>query len=395
MSSLDEIIDGWAERIAARLTAVELAWFKRVGETLKKFFRMEKISNTMIEVRETIAEDLRKLYTMLRKAHIENIQDIEKMFTEITAETYREGQETGGKKGKKLKPIGAYKKAVSPLLVKVMDSYMIMAKSTTTNEAYKAAITKMVNKMYVDEDRINYHQAMREAITELGRSGISFIDYDNGRNPYTRRLDSSVRNALSGEMSQVVQEINLKIAEDIQADSLEVSIEFNPAPDHEFVQGKIFSLPEWEKLQSHEPAVDSDGETHHLIHRAIGQFNCRHSIRPFYTGISERGHTKEDLKKIYSDNHAKIEFEGKTYSKYQASQLQRQIELQLRQNRGVKEILHNVAGNDPAFRREKSELNATIKALNGRYERLGDTLRPYAMRAKRERTYNIDARGNR
>jgi len=395
MSNADELIDEWAEKVEQRITAVEFAWFKRIGETIKKFFNMEKISTTMNEFRETIAEDLRKLAGLLRKAHIENIQDIESMFGEITAEVYEEGQKIGDKKGKKLFPLKKYRQSVNPMLNKVMKKYSIMAKSTTTDKVYKAAITKMVNKMYVDDDHINYHRAMREAITELGREGISFIDYDNGKHPYTRRLDSSVRNALSGEMSQIVQEINYKIAEDIGADSFEVTIEYNPAPDHEFVQGKVFTAEEWEKLQNGDPATDTDGETHHLTHRVIGQYNCRHLGVPFFTGVSERACDQKELDKIYNDNHANIEFEGKKYTKYQASQLQRQIETESRKTRGVKEILHNVAGNDPAFRRERNELNASIKALNERYERLGETLKPYAMRAKKERMYNIDARGNR
>jgi len=395
MSSIDELIDSWVEKIAKRISEVEFAWFKRIGETIKKFFNMEKVSTSMLEVREAIAADIRKLSTLLRKAHIDIMHDIEAMFSQITAETYKEGQEIGSKKGKKLSPFKNYRNSVNPMLKKVMNTYAIMAKSTTTNETYKKTITKMVNKMYVDKDRINYHKAMREAVTELGRSGISFVDYDNGRNPYTRRLDSSVRNALSGEMSQVVQEITYKLAEELQADSFEVSIEFNSAPDHENVQGKIFNASEWEKLQNNEPAVDSDGETHQLTHRVIGQFNCRHRGRPFITGISERAHSKEDLEKIRKDNHADIKFEGKKYSKYQASQLQRQIETELRRQRGVKEILHNVAGNDPEFRRERNDVNASIRILNARYEKLGETLAPYAMRAKTERTYNIDARGSR
>ena len=48
------------------------------------------------------------------------------------------------------------------------------------------------------------------------------------------------------EMVKYFQKI---IGEEIGADGYEISVHSNPAPDHELVQGRQFSLEEYEKLR--------------------------------------------------------------------------------------------------------------------------------------------------
>ena len=60
----------------------------------------------------------------------------------------------------------------------------------------------------------------------------------------------------------------------------------------------------------------------------IGGANCRHSFWPFIEGVSERTYTDEQLRHI--DDGLGCEFEGRRYSAYQASQMQRRIEREMR-----------------------------------------------------------------
>jgi hypothetical protein len=196
-------------------------------------------------------------------------------------------------------------------------------------------------------------------------------------------------------MSQIIQELNYKLAEDISADGFEITTETAPAEDHEFVQGKIFLAAEFEKLQAHEPATDTDGEVHILSKRNIGQYNCRHRAYPFFNGISERNHDQEDLQKIYDRNHSNIKFDGEKHTLYELTQTQRQIEVELRRTRGAREIIYQVGGADPAFRQDLKDMDIQIKGLRNDYDRLGRTLEPYGIIKKPGRTYNINARGNR
>lgn len=62
----------------------------------------------------------------------------------------------------------------------------------------------------------------------------------------------------------------------------------------------------------------------------IGGANCRHSFWPFIEGVSERTYTDAELEAMKPENRPKIEFEGRKYDDYQATQKQRQIERTVR-----------------------------------------------------------------
>ena len=397
MKNIDELLDQLLEKIQGRLSAAELQWFHKIGETLKKIYELpaDQINDYAysLEYRETISADLRKLNNLLKTAHIENIQDIESMFDNLITTVYENGQEIAELKKQGLSSKAIYRKTVTPLLRKTMRDYTIMAKSTTTDKIYRDTMRKMVNKMTINSEKTNYHQAMRAAVTELSQQGISYVHYDNKKHPYTRRLDSSVRVSLSGEMNQVVQTIQNKLASEIGADSFEITVEHASAPDHEGVQGKIFEAAEFEKLQSGESAVDIDGETHILEKRAIGQYNCRHGAMPFLLGISEPSYSREELDMVNRTNKEGIEFDGEKMSLYSATQWQRANETEQRRERGKLEIIRQVAGNDPAFRQDMRESQARIKELRTDYARLGKVLEPHGINMKHGRKYNINARG--
>lgn len=62
----------------------------------------------------------------------------------------------------------------------------------------------------------------------------------------------------------------------------------------------------------------------------IGGANCRHSFWPYIEGVSERTYTDSELEAMKPENRPKIEFEGRKYDDYQATQKQRQIECTIR-----------------------------------------------------------------
>ena len=59
-------------------------------------------------------------------------------------------------------------------------------------------------------------------------------------------------------------------------------------------------------------------------------WNCRHDFYPFIPGISERAYTDEELKNI---DPPPFEYEGKTYDAYEASQMQRRMETEMRKTK--------------------------------------------------------------
>ena len=56
----------------------------------------------------------------------------------------------------------------------------------------------------------------------------------------------------------------------------------------------------------------------------------RHSFWPYIEGVSERTYTDAELETMKPENRPKIQFEGREYDDYQATQKQRQIERTVR-----------------------------------------------------------------
>jgi len=396
VSNLDGLLETSINRISSRLSTVELEFMRLAGTRLAEIgiFSHERAKAYLFsaEYLGGVNSDLNIIKRKLSQAHRENERDMGILSNDITATVYSEGASLGKEKGKVLSPKKEYQAAVNPMLNSIMRNYRAMEKSTAafTEKTYRDTIRKYVNKLTIDEDRLNFPTAMRSAITELTANGISFVRYE-GKRATVRRMDSSVRTALMGEYTQIVQGIQGKLAEDIGADGVEISAHQHCAEDHAPFQGHTFTSSEFEKLQNGEVAEDIDGEKFQTD-RAIGQYNCRHLYFPVLLGISEPSFSKSELEAINTRNEKGFTYNGQHLTLYQGEQMQRRIETELRRNRGKQEILKSVAGSDPAFSHDLAETRNRIRVLRAEYDRLGDTLEPYAIRAKRERTYNVAQR---
>jgi hypothetical protein len=387
--SLDDLLEKSVHRIALRLSSVEDEFFALAGETLKKIYGLsnERIREYLYsdEYYSDISDDINKVKKALNKAHNANIKDLAALYDDITAAVYDEGADLAREKGEQLLPFTEFRKPFNPMLKEVVSGYKSMAKSTAVDQTYKKTISGMVNRLAGDEEHINYPQAMRKAIKELTEQGIAAIAYESGRKV---RMDTAVRNALMTEYTEIIEGVQRKLAGEIGADGWEISAHEHCAVDHIDVQGHIFANEEFEKLQDHELAVDIEGEKFQLD-RAIGDWNCRHIAYPFLIGISEPSFSKEQLEAIRTRNEVGIEFHGKHYTLYEAEQLQRKIENELRHSKGDRYLLRELRNVDPAIERDYQKNKQHIKDLNAEYEKLGKTLAPHAIRMKKERTVGI------
>jgi hypothetical protein len=384
--------------ISNRLYDVENEFMSIAGKRLKSIYglnddQIKEYLHSGDFIKDTKL-DVKKVEKALAQAHSENLKDINGHFKNITAEVYGEGEKMAEFKNTRLSPLTGYRQAASPLLRRVVSNYVVMAKSTTVNDTYKKTIRKYVTSLATDGEE-NAPVAMRRAIRELTEQGISTIGYAKGRRV---RMDSAVRNSLMTEYTEIVQDVERKLADEIGADGWEISAHEHCAVDHEPVQGHIFTNEEFEKLQNHEESRDVDlekynaGEADYLgetfqIDRAIGDWNCRHIAYPFLIGISEPNYSKKELDKIKARNEAGVEFHGKHYTLYEAEQGQRRLETAMRRERENLNLLKGVRDTDPSMERAYRESRARLAGLRGEYKALGEVLEPHAMRMKWERSY--------
>lgn len=212
----------------------------------------------------------------------------------------------------------------------------------TYNEALDTAL------LNVGQGKETFDSAINKILKDIGNSGLKTVDYKSGRSV---RLDSTLTMHLKSRLRELHNENQKIIGEEINSDGVEISVHLNPAPDHENAQGHQFSNEEYEKLNNGLDAVDYKGRTITLDHdhkngyRPISEMNCYHYIFTIVLGVSEPNYTDEELKKIIDDNKKGFEYQGKHYTNYEGTQLQRSFEREIRKQKDI-QILARESGND-------------------------------------------------
>lgn len=207
---------------------------------------------------------------------------------------------------------------------------------------YKDIIDKAI--LNVGQGKTTYQQEMRNAIKQIGQSGLKTLDYESGR---SMRLDSAIRMNILGGLRKLNNQVQEQFGEEFDSDGVEISVHQYPADDHAEVQGHQFSNKEFEKLQETGIAKDYNGEIIDIHYkgnyRPISEYNCYH--RPFriVLGISKPLYTKEQLEEIKEKNNDGFDFDGKHYTMYQGTQLQRLIERRIREQKDI-QILAKSSG---------------------------------------------------
>lgn len=199
------------------------------------------------------------------------------------------------------------------------------------DETYKYVIDKCV--VAISQGKETYQQSMRSTLKQLSSSGVRKIEYESG---YSRRLDSSVRMNILDSIRQVSNESQKLFGKEFDSDGIEISVHQNPAPDHQMVQGRQFSNEEFEKFQNDEQAVDYTGmifepEFEGHDRRSISEYNCYHYVFSIVLGVSKPQYSNEKLKEIIDNANKKFNFDGKEYTLYEMTQLQRKIETAIRE----------------------------------------------------------------
>ena len=244
--------------------------------------------------------------------------------------------------------------------------YTINGKFKSLRNVYNDLIDQAF--LQIGQGKQTFDSALFGILKDIGGSGLKTLDYESGR---SIRLDSAVRMHLQGRLRELHNENQKIIGEEIDADGIEISVHENPAIDHELVQGRQFSLQEYEKLNSGLEAVDYKGNVYTLDHdgkngfRPISEMNCYHYIFSIVLGVSEPEYSDKELTNIIMKNDKGFEFEGKHYTNYEGTQLQRKIERNIRQQKDI-QILAKASGNNELV--DVSQEN--IRYLTDRYKEL-------------------------
>ena len=232
----------------------------------------------------------------------------------------------------------------------------------------------------VGQGKETFDSAMTRIMKDIGGSGLKTIEYESGR---SMRLDSAVRMHLKGRLRELHNENQKLLGDEFGADGYEISVHSNPAEDHEQVQGRQFSISEYDRLNSGLEAKDYKGNTYTLDHdgkngyRPISEMSCYHYIFSIILGISQPEYNEEELQKIIDENNEGFNFENKHYTMYQGEQLLRKVELELRKSKDTQILAHSSNNVELV-----GEMQSRITQLTNKYR---DILKASGLKSKLER----------
>lgn len=164
--------------------------------------------------------------------------------------------------------------------------------------------------MKVSTGAQDYNSAIRDAVKNLAKRGIVTIDYESG---ISMNLDAAVRRNVMSSLGLMQEQISQQNHDDFGCDGWEISAHAASAPDHEPIQGRQYTDEEYTRLNN-------------SLVRRIGTLNCGHSAFPIIMGVDSPQYTEKELEQFRKENEDGFSYEGKHYTRYEATQHQRKLE---------------------------------------------------------------------
>lgn len=181
-------------------------------------------------------------------------------------------------------------------------------------------------EMQIQSGAISYNQAIANVVRQLAENGIKVVDYESG---HRDSIDVAARRAVMTGVNQICAKYTEQAAEYLETPYFEVSAHAgardvpgrSPWSSHKAWQGRVYSI--------------HSNDIYPNIYEVCGLgavdglegANCRHRRNVWVEGVSERTYTDEQLAHI--DDDLGCTFDGKTYTAYEATQMQRRVERQI------------------------------------------------------------------
>lgn len=364
-----EILDALPEELAELFRALEITLLEEICSRLKAADELNEVTVQDIQALRSHGIDLKNIEKAIRKTSgisetklNELLDDVvernQKYYTELIDLAHITQPET---------------------LVSVEDTWVIyeQTKQTMRNitrsmgflvdagrtmlppaKAYQWALDNAT--MQIQSGAINYNQAIKTAVKELADSGLKVVDYESG---HRDQIDVAARRAVMTGVNQICAKYTEQSAQYLETPYFEVSAHAGardkpgPSPwsSHKGWQGKVYSI--------------RAGDIYPSIYDVCGLgavdglegANCRHRRNVWVEGVSERTYTDEQIEHI--DDDLGCEYDGKKYTAYEATQMQRRVEREVRKLKREK-----AAYEGAGLREDETAANIRLRRLNAKYK---------------------------
>lgn len=229
-------------------------------------------------------------------------------------------------------------------LIQTQEAFFNITQTTanTATKQFERALDRAWTQ--INTGGMDYQTAVKRAITDLASDGLGAIEYPSGR---IDSIEVAVRRAVVTGANQTALKTQEVLADELGVDLVETTAHGGARPAHAKWQGKVFSR---------KGRVTIDGVTYEDFEKAtryghgdgLGGWNCRHSFHPYIPGTSRTWNDKQ-LKAL---NNKDIDYNGEKYTEYEASQIQRGLEREIRKQKRLVQAIE-ASGNEASAERKK------------------------------------------
>ena len=177
-------------------------------------------------------------------------------------------------------------------------------------------------QMTVSTGAMDVKSAVRTATKRLMDSGVRTVDYASG---WVNHVDVAARRAIVTGVNQLSAKMTDQLADDLGAEFFETTAHARARPSHQVWQGQVFH-----RGGAKDGYPDFESATGLGTVGGLCGANCRHSYFPFFPGISVRAYSQKRLENI---DPPPVTYNGKTYTAYESTQKQRQMETAMRKTK--------------------------------------------------------------
>jgi len=230
----------------------------------------------------------------------------------------------------------------------VMDNLTSTTALTTQRAFYRACNDAY---MQITSGSFSYQEAIRNVLKQAAQGGLT-VEYPSG---HTDKLDVAIRRAALTGVGQTAAEIGKMNAEANGCYLMEISAHSGARPTHAVWQGQLVTLTGKDAGKVMDGMkVFTLSEIGYGSGDGFRGWNCRHDWYPYFPGLSTPNYSKKELETLNEKN---IEWNGKKYTEYEISQMQRA------QERKIRELKRQtVKMQDAADFTENPELKAAAQA---------------------------------
>ena len=379
----EKTIELLVERLVSRINKANEFFLIKIGESIKQIRELTPTQAQQLVQILKYGNNYQEIINEISRITNLNIQDIDAIFNEMAKKDYLFAEKFYKYRGVEYVPYNENKallrqvNALASITKQEMYNY-----ARTTNLGYSirdlrgnvkfVGLRETYNRV-LDEAVLNvgtgvdtFDNAMSKIMKDIGGNGLKTVDYASGRSV---RLDSVARMHLKGALRNLHNEVQKQVGEEFGYDGYEISTHSNPADDHSLVQGRQFSIEEYEKLNNGLEAKDYKGNTYTLDHdhkngfRPISELNCYHYVFSIVLGVSKPEYSEEELQKIIDDNNKGATIDGKHYTNYEITQIMRNLELNIRKQKDIQ-----ILGKESKNKKVVEEAQSKITQLTNKYK---------------------------